>query len=264
MTIAKLDDLAMYYEVHGDGEPLVLISGFSADHTRWESVVNKLAAHFKVIVFDNRGAGQTTVTPGPYSIKQMAEDVVRLCDYLHIDSAYFCGNSMGGCILQTLACAHPQRVKKAIISNSALIMSTPFSYYVQAQYQLLKTGADQEALIQTGCAFSYSYHFLSQPGVLDEAIRLSVQNPYPFTLEGYAAQADAIGEFDSREWAGKIRVPTLVVGSTEDIIFNRSLTEAVAEAIPGAEYYCFEKAGHVPHIEYPDQFIELLLGFIQA
>ena len=75
MAIAKINDLDMYYEDHGNGFPLVLVPGFSADHSLWSTVTESLSDRYRVITFDNRGAGQSTVTNPPYSINQLANDV---------------------------------------------------------------------------------------------------------------------------------------------------------------------------------------------
>ena len=160
MPFAKLKDIAMYYEVYGDGDPLVLISGFSEDHTLWLNIIDKLAKQYKVVIFDNRGAGKTTVTSGPYTIKQMASDVIDLCDHLDIQSAHFCGSSMGGYITLELLYQYPSRVKKAIISNSSLSINTPRQYFMQGKYQLLATHANGDGLAKITAAFCFSHRFL--------------------------------------------------------------------------------------------------------
>ncbi len=263
MAFAKINGLDLYYETHGEGEALVLISGFSNDHTLWLNIVESLAKQYKVVILDNRGAGKTTVAPGPYSIEQMAKDVIALCDHLNIDSAYFCGNSMGGYITQALLHLFPHRVKKAIISNSSLSISTPFRYFMEGKYQLLSTQADFEGLEKISYAFCYSYEFLSRPGKIQELIDFSKNHPNPFTLKGFEAQAQAVVTFDATLWAPKFNTPTLVVGSTDDCIFNERLIRDIADTIPNAEYYCFEQTGHLPSVEHPEKFIEVINRFIQ-
>ena len=263
MAFATINDLNLYYEVHGQGEPLVLISGFGADHTLWLNVVDQLAEQYKVIIFDNRGAGKSTVTSGAYTIEQMAQDVIHLCDHLHIGSAYFCGNSMGGYITQALLHQHRTRIKKAIISNSSLSVATPFRYFMEGKYQLLKTDADFDGIVKVSSAFCYSYDYLSQPGIIEELIELKKNNPNPFTLKGYEAQAQAVYHFDATQWAHQITTPTLVIGSTDDLIFSEKLNRDIANTIPCAEYYCFDKTGHIPSIEHPEKFIEVISQFIQ-
>jgi 3-oxoadipate enol-lactonase len=252
----------MYYEIHGQGEPIVFISGFSADHTVWGGVVEILKAHYQIILLDNRGAGQTDVPVGPYSIEQMTSDVVLLCAKLGIERAHFVGNSMGGFILQTLAYRHPNLVKSAIISNSAMDIHCVFHLYVAAQLQLLKANAPLAVLIHASCCWAFSFRFLSEPDRLDQLIQLGLDNPFPFTLTGYEGQYAALCGFNSTAWVGDITVPVLVIGGDQDLIFREPSIKALASSIPNAEYYCFQECGHLPFLEYPERFAELVDKFI--
>lgn len=261
MPIIKVRDITMYYEIHGQGEPLVLISGFSVDHTVWLEVVERLQAFYQVIIFDNRGAGQSDIPVGPYSIEAMSEDVVELCAQLDIKHAHFIGSSMGGFILQKLALSYPELVKSAIICNSSMTIHTCFHYFVNAQLELIKANAPREALIKASCCWAFSYRFLSLPGVFDALIQWGMNDPYPFTITGYEGQHAALDKFDSRDWAQKISVPTLVVGGDQDLIFLESSIKALAQKIPNSRYYCFSECGHVPFMEYPDEFAKVVRDF---
>ena len=85
MPIARINDINLYYEVHGQGFPMVCIAGLSTDHMTWINLTEPLAQKYKVILLDNRGVGQSDVPPGPYSIQQMSNDVYSLCQYLFSD-----------------------------------------------------------------------------------------------------------------------------------------------------------------------------------
>jgi 3-oxoadipate enol-lactonase len=170
MPKIKINDITMYYETHGQGEPLVFVSGFSADHFVWESVFEKFTDKYQVILFDNRGAGQTDVPQGPYTIEQMAKDTADLCAHLGITQAHFVGNSMGGFIVQMLAQQHSHLVKSAVISNSAMLTYTPFHLYIAAQLELIKAKAPLESLIKASCCWAFSFQYLMQPGKREELI----------------------------------------------------------------------------------------------
>lgn len=258
-----INDINMYYEIHGQGEPLVLITGFSADHTAWNMILEEFSKNYQVIVFDNRGAGQTDVPQGPYSIEQMADDVAALCEALSIKQANFVGNSMGGYILQALAYHHPNLVKSAVIGNSTFVTHTSFHFYVAAQLELIKANAPASALIKASCCWAFSYQFLSQKGIFDGLLEWGLNNPYPFTITGYEGQYAALNTFDSRNWAEKINVPTLVLSGDQDLIFNEPSVLALAKKIPGAEYCCFKDCGHLPQLEYPDRFVKIVSQFHQ-
>lgn len=252
----------MYYECYGQGEPIILIAGFSADHTVWYEAINQLKQSYQIIVFDNRGAGQTDIPKGNYSIKQMADDVFALCEKLKIRQAHFVGNSMGGFILQLLALHHPKLVKSAIISNSTYSVRCGFHVYVAAQLELIKANAPLASLLKASCAWAFSYQFLSKPGMLDSLVQIGLDNPYPFSIDGYEGQYAALNQFDSSTWANQIDVPTLVIGSDQDIIFSEASIHALAKQIPKAKYYCFTECGHLPQLEYPEVFAKVILDFI--
>jgi len=262
MPKVKVNDINIYYERHGQGEPLILIGGFGADHTIWDSIDDIFSKHYEVIVFDNRGAGQTDVPMGAYTIEQLTKDVVSLCKALKITKAHFIGNSMGGYILQELACHYPSLVKSAIISNSTNGGRTCFHNYLEAQLELIKAEVPLNVLIKATCSWVYSIDYLLQPGILNVLIQEQLENPYPFTINGYEGQYAALKNFNSKQWLNKINVPTLVIGADQDLIFSELSIKALADNIPDAEYYCFQQCGHLPFIEYPEKFINVVLDFI--
>lgn len=264
MPTIKVNNLSMYYESHGQGEPIVFVAGFSCDLSAWSGIVDFFKNDFQVILFDNRGAGQTDITAAPYTIEQMAADTAGLCDALGIKQAHFVGNSMGGFILQALARHHPQLVKSMVLSNSALSAKCGFHIYAAAQLSLLKADAPMRALVHASCGWAFSYAFLMQPGMLEQLIQLTLDNPHPFTVNGYEGQYAALDQFDSSSWAHEINVPVLVMSGSEDLILPQSLAKALAATIPHARYYNFDQCGHLPYIEYPQQFCEQVRTFIDT
>jgi len=116
---AKVNDINIYYDVHGDGFPLVMVMGFLGNADCWDPrMLPVLADKFKVIVFDNRGAGRTDISAKEFSIKLFAEDTVGLMDVLKVPKAHVLGISMGGMIAQELALNYPERVEKLILAST--------------------------------------------------------------------------------------------------------------------------------------------------
>ncbi|MHA2289064.1 MAG: alpha/beta fold hydrolase, partial [Promethearchaeota archaeon] len=119
MSTVRVKDINIYYEIHGDGFPLVMIRGLSSDVHRWPpNFIDMLSKYFKTILFDNRGAGRTDKPDIEYSIKMMAEDTVELIDALNIDQVNVLGISMGGLIAQQMSLSYPQRIKKLILCST--------------------------------------------------------------------------------------------------------------------------------------------------
>lgn len=262
MPHIKINDISMYYETYGKGEPVVFIDGFSADHTEWSAVVGHFKEKYQVILFDNRGAGQTDAPDELYSIEQMTNDVAGLCIGLGLDQAHFVASSMGGFILQTLALNHPQLVKSASICCSVAQVHTPFQLYVQAQLEMRQAKVPEQIMIKAICSWLFSFQFISQPGMLELLIEMGVRNPYPFSDTGYKGQCAALRQFDSSAWVNDINVPVLVLGADHDLVFKEAYVRQLAEQIPDARYYCFSECGHLPQIEYPEKFSQVIQEFI--
>jgi pimeloyl-ACP methyl ester carboxylesterase len=125
MPTVKVNDIQIYYEIHGEGKPLFLIGGLGLDLSELQSMSGWLAQRYQVIVFDNRGAGRTDKPDVPYSIEMMAKDTAELMKALAIERASLLGISMGGKIALDLALRYPGRVEKLIlVSTSARVMNT--------------------------------------------------------------------------------------------------------------------------------------------
>ena len=120
MPEKKIGDLNIYYEVHGEGEPLVLIPGLSNDISEYEGIIGRLSTKYMVVAADNRGAGRTDKPDMPYSIEMMSDDTAGLLSALGIKEAHIVGVSMGGRIAAALALRHPEQVRSLILVSTAL------------------------------------------------------------------------------------------------------------------------------------------------
>lgn len=263
MPKIKINDINLYYEIHGKGQPIVFISGFVADHTNWGTVFSDFAKNYQVITFDNRGTGQSDAPDYPYTIEMMAKDVVDLCQSFGLNSVHCVGNSMGGSIVQMLAYKYPAFTKTATICNSAIKFGTKAGLMVETNTALRQANVPLEICLKKTLCELFSANFLSQPGMVDALLNLLTNNPYPITDQGYFSQLNAIGTFDSKDWVSKITVPSLVIYSNEDQFVDIDTSITLANAIPNAKNFCFDKAGHLPHIEQPDLFIKVVNNFIK-
>ena len=118
MPKVRVNDIEMYYEIHGKGTPLVHIGGLAGDARTWMRQIEHLAQHFQVLCFDNRGTGRTDFPDRPYSTKLFADDTVGLMDEVGIERAHIYGISMGGGIVQEIAINHPDRTLSLVINCS--------------------------------------------------------------------------------------------------------------------------------------------------
>jgi len=118
MPKAKVNGISIDYSVCGRGEPLVLIMGFGGSKLGWFFQRRACRKYFRVVTFDNRGAGGSDKPSGPYTMRMLADDVAGLMDYLKIDKAHVMGVSMGGMIAQHVAIAYPDRVRKLVLAST--------------------------------------------------------------------------------------------------------------------------------------------------
>jgi pimeloyl-ACP methyl ester carboxylesterase len=119
MPSVQVNDIAIYYELHGAGEPLVLINGLAADVSEYGDMIRWLAKRFTVLAFDNRGAGRTDKPHTPYSIEQMAADTAGLMQALGMKQAHVLGISMGGRIALALTLWHPGLVNRLVLVSTS-------------------------------------------------------------------------------------------------------------------------------------------------
>ena len=199
MPIQKVNDISLYYESHGQGEPIILIGGLTADHNVWKSAVRVLSKDYRVIIFDNRGAGQSSAPDSPYTSKLMAEDTVALMHALDINSAHIIGHSMGGCVAQQIAINHPEVIKKLVIACSRAQRSSLADMVLSMRRKLMDEGVSDLTLAEYMMPFLFTENFLKNTGNVKGFIQWTLQNPHPQTPIGFKQQLHAVITHDISE-----------------------------------------------------------------
>ena len=252
----------MHYVEAGAGEPLVLVMGLGADHLAWGFQFQVFAERYRVIAFDNRGAGQSDVPERPYTTRMMADDTVGLMDALGVDRAHVLGVSMGGMIAQELALNHSGRVRSLQLHCT---LGRPDGY-LRAQ---IANGRVQRRKMTPEEAMRAGYLWLFAPATYNERPELvemilqnALANPYPMSLTGFERQCDAVETHDTLERVATLRCPTLISVADADILVPPRFSRALAGRIPGAEFRLIEGAGHGYFWERPDQFNQMCLDFL--
>jgi pimeloyl-ACP methyl ester carboxylesterase len=263
MAKAEVGDIEMAYCIDGSGEPVVLIGGFTMVKESWELQVVELAKRFRVITFDNRGVGETTVPTGPFNIADMAADTAGLMDALGIDSAHFFGVSMGGLIAQVLAIDYPDRVKKVALgctTHGGRHAIQPEKEVMEILGRASDPTLEAEESVRMRLPVVFSQRFIrEEPERVEEAVRLSVRHcPTP---EGAAGQMGALSVFNVKKRLGEIRCPVLAITGSEDRMMPPENSRLLAEGIEGAEHYVVDQAGHNFYSEKPDQVNATLIDF---
>lgn len=264
MPTVKVGEINMYYEVHGEGKPLVLIAGLGADVTAWMFQTPEFSQKYRVIVFDNRGVGRTDAPDTPYSIEMMADDTAGLLETLGIEKAHILGVSLGGFIAQELALKYPQRVKSLILATTCAYLPFFTRHIVDTWNRMRQEGVNLETIIRESLPWVFTDKFFENPEQVQMAIDVMLANPYPQPAYAYARQAghERAAEFDTRNRLGQITAPTLVLVGKEDILCPVKLSEELAAGIPNAELVVLEGGGHLFLIEISDKFNQAVLDFL--
>jgi 3-oxoadipate enol-lactonase len=259
MSYLELDGLRMHYRLDGpqDAPVLVLSNSLGTDLSLWEPQVPALTRSFRLLRYDTRGHGLSTVTPGPYSIEQLSGDVLALLDGLNLRRVSFCGLSMGGLIGMRLGVNAADRLNKLILCNTGAKLGTAETWNGRIE-QVRKGG--MAAVVETTLERWFTPAFRADaPGRVDAVRKIALANP----PAGYIANCEALRDADLREAISAIRVPTLVIAGSKDPATPPELGRFIAERIPGAKYVELESA-HLSNIEASEKFNEALLSFLDA
>ena len=229
MPTLKANGIDIYYEVHGEGRPLVLILGLGSDVSENAGTIEGLARSCRVIAFDNRGAGRSAKPDMPYSIEVMAGDAAGLMEALDIPRAAVLGISLGGRIAMELALQHPDRVERLIlVSTSARVIR--------------KRGRARLWPILSDLPLFRSKH--------------------PQPRYAFVRQFEASTGYDATGRLGGLGMPVLILHGERDRVAPLALAEEIREAIPGARMTAF-KGGHLFFlVRDPRRFLESVRDFV--
>lgn len=263
MPNLPIRDIVTYYEEAGSGEPLILIMGFTGDLQGWAFQVPALSRHFRVITFDNRGAGRTSAPDRPYTIAGMAEDVAAMMGRLGIAKAHLLGYSMGGYIAQSLALAHPDKVDKLILLATAPGVDGYGRAVVRSMVDVRRSNLSREQFVRFMAPWLYSAELLDDEERYERSVLNSVNNPYAQQDHAFLRQAEAILGWDIDGRHGEIKQQTLVVGGSEDILVPARNAEKLASLLPNATLKILPGA-HVGMIEHANEYNEAFLEHLGA
>jgi pimeloyl-ACP methyl ester carboxylesterase len=263
MPTLRANGIDIYYELHGAGEPLLLIMGLGANATAWWKQVPEFSKHYQVIAFDNRGAGRTEKPNEPYTIMQMADDADALMEELGIQSAHVFGMSLGGMIAQELALRHPERVRTLVLGGTMCggPKATPPPPSTIQHFITVARMPVQQA-IEHGMRLLYTDGFIgsNRAWLVKRALENAHLMPPPYALQ---RQVMAVLSFNTQERLHEIHVPSLVITGTEDKIVPSPNSRVLAERIADARLIEFEGAGHGFLVERAEETNRVVLGFLE-
>ncbi len=263
MPTIRVNEIDIYYEVSGAGEPVLLIAGYGCDHAIWSLVAPVLAAQYRVFVFDNRAIGRSTGEGAVASIAQMTADTAGLLEMLDPGPMHVVGHSMGGMIGLDLAAAHPHKVRSLSLLSSCARLDERTRAIIES-WGDLAGWLDAEKSSRLILPWIYTSRFYAQPGLIDGLIALILANPTPPSAQTHFAQSRAIGFFDGTNRLVGIACPTLVMAGKEDALTPPRSLQQLASGIKHSEVVLMEGTGHGMLAETPEPVAAGLLSFLQG
>jgi len=263
MPKVKVNDIQVYYEVHGEGFPLIMITGFAGNIDWWDPrMVQELSKKFKIIMFDNRGAGRTDISDRKYTIRLFADDTAGLMDTLGISRAYVFGVSMGGMIAQELVLNYPEKVEKLVLCSTYCGGTKAVQPSQEALGLLMvdRSALSPEQIARRAIPILLTEDFIKKNPDFAELMIQQILKA-PISNEAFMQQAIAITEFDTYDRLSQIRTPTLILHGKQDILIPPENGSILAKAIPNAKLVYFKNSSH-GIVEEMEKMIPILLDFL--
>jgi 3-oxoadipate enol-lactonase len=247
----------IHYRLEGPpGAPLLLLSNsLGTNLEMWNLQTPRFIERFRVLRYDSRGHGQSLVTPGPYTIEQLARDVIALLDGLHVERANFCGLSMGGMIGMWIGLHLPERLEKLVLCNTAALIGPPERW--NARIEDVRKGG-MEAIVSSVLERWFTPSFREHAPEAVEPIR---QMLVKTSADGYISCCAAIRDMDLREEISTIRLPTLVITGAHDPATPPEDGRFIASKIQAARYVELD-AAHISNVEAQEQFTAEVMSFL--
>jgi 3-oxoadipate enol-lactonase len=253
----------LYYEIHGEGEPLLAIHGLSVDTLGWALQVPVWSQVHRTVVFDNRDVGRSSRAQGEYEIPDMAADALALADALELERFHLLGLSMGGAIAQELALRAPERVR-------TLTLCVTFGgggAWGRTQGELWSRralGMTREERVDELMLLCFSEEFYENPDQVAFLRQALLANPHPQEEDAFGRQLRATSRHEARERLGALAMPVHVIGAERDALLPVWKSRELAELIPGARLTVLEGAAHGANLEHAAAFNAAVLDFLAA
>lgn len=263
MPVFENDGRPLYYEVHGEGEPLVCVMGLAADHLAWTLQVPAWSRRFKTVVFDNRDAGQSFRFEAPYAVSDMAQDTLALADGLGLERFHLLGMSLGGTIAQEVALAAPDRVRTLTLVVTFAWTGRWGRDFARLWGRAAAQRSDDEHLdwliLQT-----VSEEFYENEQAVEFLRNVMRANPHPQPRDAFIRQLEAGVRHDARSRLGALPMPVHVIGAEHDLLVPAFKSEELAELVPGAKLTIVPRAPHGLNVERAEEFNALVADFIAS
>ena len=278
---AYVNGIKLCYDIHGKGNSVILIHGFSDRKEHWRAQVGELSKFFKIIRLDNRGAGKSDRPEGEYSMKVYASDVAGLMDFLGIEKAHIIGHSMGGMIAQNFTLIYPNRINKLVLINTLAGMALPgvptdraFEIYRESAIEDVKALRDEPLnnfLKLTKRSYSREFHkqMVANPkkkfhGIWSVEDLVEEKTNYGPTEKDIDNLIAAFKTHNTYERLHEIKNETLIIAAEKDKSCSVTMNEKIHELIPNSKFIIIKNAAHQSILEKAPEINKIIIDFLKS
>ncbi|MCY4386772.1 MAG: alpha/beta fold hydrolase [Desulfurellaceae bacterium] len=263
MPSARVNGVNLAYELHGTGDPLVLIHGAQSDRSIFANLLPDFVDQFQVLVFDQRGSGQSEKPDIEYTMGMIADDTAALMEHIGFSSAHMYGVSMGGMIAQEVAIRYGAAVRSLVLG-----CTTPGGPHaislegeaIQSSHSTAALSAEERGRALAETAFTKGY-IDQHPELIPTLIE--ARKKQPLDPIGFAHRMKAAYRHNTFDRLSQITCPTLVITGKDDALIAWENSQLLAEHIADSELVVLEPAGHVFWVEQPARSREAIRTFLQ-
>ncbi|MEH2481512.1 aminoacrylate hydrolase [Nitrobacteraceae bacterium AZCC 2146] len=260
MPLAKIPDAEIHYDIHGAGEPVLLVAGLGGAASYWNPNIAAFAERYRIILHDHRGTGGSTRSEMRYTVELMAHDLLHLMDALKIEKAHLVGHSTGGAIGQVIAAIAPERIASLVLYGSWAVHDNLMEVNMQLRRRVVMAMGEAEYHRTTPVFLYPPYYIRDNKDTLERDIAASIANTPTKTI--LDARAAGILEFDGLQYHDRICCPTMAIVAEDDILTPPYASEIMVERIKGATLIKVPKGGHALSRAEPKIFSDAVLGFL--
>jgi 3-oxoadipate enol-lactonase len=264
MPQVQANGIDIYYEVQGEGEPMVLIPYLAADQACYAFQVAEYAKHYTCYSVDLRGAGLSGQPDGVYTTELFAADVAAFMQAAGIEQAHIFGLSLGAATGMWLAAKHPEKVKTLSL-HSGWTASDPFLRAVVESWQIIAQALDSvpEMIIQGIFPWCFTPEmYAARPEYVESLADFVRSRPMP-PVDALIRQSGAVLAHDATAALGSIQAPTLITFGRHDLVTSTRFAAPLSEGIADSEVLVFEDCSHAPIYENVEEFNQQTLAFLQ-
>ena len=261
MPTVEANGQTIYYEEHGEGEPLLCVGGLAQTTLAWIPQVQSFSERHRLVIFDNRDVGQSSQVQGDYELADMAQDALALADGLGLESFHLLGVSMGGAIAQEIALAAPERIR-----TLTLVVTFPsagrWGRQLGESWSARRLKLTREEHIDELMLLNFSEEWFENEEAVRTLREMMLAEPHPQSPEAFGRQLRASARHNAVDRLGSLTMPVHVIGGERDLLVPVWKSREIAELIPGAKLTVLPGAPHGLSLERAPEFNQVVLDFI--